>query len=538
MKHFYINGSVFTGEMPLAEAFAVENGRFCAVGSMREVLSMRKNDEPVTDLGGNFVCAGFIDSHMHLLGFGGLMSMCQLMEHTTSMQDVQDALRTFIKEKNIPVGTWVRGRGWNQDYFTDGHGMPTRADLDAVSTEHPILITRCCGHSLVLNSKALEVLGIDGTEPQVDGGHYDIETGLFLDSAMSMAYTRLPLPDRAAIKEMLLNACKGLNSYGVTSSHTDDLCTIEGVDWREVVAAYEELRAENKLTVRVYEQSQLTTPEDLRAFLNAGYKTGVGDDIFKIGPLKLLGDGSLGARTAYLSGEYADAPGQKGLAIFTQQQFDELLLLAHRNGMQSAVHAIGDGILDRILSAYEKAFAACPRDDHRSGIVHVQITRPDQLQKMKELNLHAYIQSIFLDYDTNIVEARVGKKLADTSYAFHTMKKMGMHVSNGTDCPVEMPIALRGIQCAVTRCTLDGKKGPYRPEEAMSVEEALLSYTAEGAHASFEENVKGRIQPGMLADFAVLSDSPFDVEKKKIGDISVLRTYLGGNCVYAKESAC
>jgi len=538
MKHFYINGRVFTGNGPMQQAFAVQDGRFCAVGSTQEVLLSRAEGDEVVDLQGKFVCAGFNDSHMHLLGFGGLINMCQLMEHTTSIEDVQNALRAFIKERNIPAGTWVRGRGWNQDYFIDGHGMPTKEDLDAVSTDHPILITRCCGHSLVVNSKALEVLGIDGTQAQVEGGHYDIDTGLFLDSAMSMAYKRLPVPDRAAIKEMIVSACEGLNSYGVTSSQTDDLCTIEGVNWQEIVAAYEELRAENRLTVRVYEQSQLPTTEEMREFFDAGYKTGVGDDMFKIGPLKLLGDGSLGARTAYLSGEYADAPGEKGLAIFTQQQFDDMILFAHQNGMQIAIHAIGDGILDQILLAYEKAFVACSRDDHRSGIVHVQITRPDQLQKMKELNLHAYIQSIFLDYDTNIVEARVGKELADTSYAFHTMKEMGLHVSNGTDCPVEMPIALRGIQCAVTRCTLNGKTGPYRPEEAMRVEEALLSYTAEGAHASFEEKVKGCIQTGMLADFVVLSDSPFDVEKEKIGEISVLRTFLGGKCVYERESVC
>ena len=152
---------------------------------------------------------------------------------------------------------------------------------------------------------------------------------------------------------------------------------------------------------------------------------------------------------------------------------------------------------------------------------------------MQRLNLHAYIQSIFLDYDINIVEARAGKELASTSYAFHTLKQMGLHVSNGTDCPVEMPRALHGIQCAVTRCTLSGK-GPYRPEEAMDVSEALLSYTAESAHASFDENVKGKIQPGMLADFVVLSDSPFRVPANKISAIQVKKTFLGGACVYER----
>lgn len=535
MKQLFVNGQVFTGTGRTCTAFAVEDGKFVAVGDDQQILSLQAAGDTVIDLAGQFVCAGFNDSHMHLVNYGNVMGCCNLMEHTSSVADIQQALRAFIKAENIPAGNWVRGRGWNQDYFVDNHDLPTRKQLDEVSTEHPICITRCCGHSLVVNTKALEVLGIDSVQ-KVDGGAYDLDSGAFFDNAMSLVYTRLPQPDRAEIKRMILRACKGLNALGVTSSQPDDLCAFENTPWQEVIAAYQELEKENLLTVRVYEQSQLTTPEALKAFLAAGYKTGMGSDMFKIGPLKLLGDGSLGARTAFLSGEYADLPGERGLAIFTQAQFDEMIALAHENGMQIAIHAIGDGILDRILLAYEKAFAACPREDHRSGIVHVQLTRPDQLQKMRELALHAYIQSIFLDYDINIVEARAGKELASTSYAFHTMKEMGLHVSNGTDCPVEMPRALHGIECAVTRCTLAGK-GPYRPEEAMSVEEALLSYTAEGAHASFEENVKGKIQEGMLADFVILAQSPFAVEKNQISAISVQKTYLGGVCVYEKEGA-
>lgn len=532
MKQLFVNGQVFTGAGKMCTAFAVENGKFVAVGDDRQIVSLQAAGDVVTDLAGQFVCAGFIDSHMHLVNYGNVMGCCNLMAHTTSVQDIQDALRDFIREEHIPAGSWVRGRGWNQDYFVDNHDLPTRQQLDEVSTEHPICITRCCGHSLVVNSKALSVLGIDRKAP-VEGGAYSLETGAFFDSAMSLVYTRLPQPDRAEIKRMILRACQGLNALGVTSSHTDDLCAFENTPWQEVIAAYHELEAEGKLTVRVYEQSQLPTPELLREFLSAGYKTGVGSDMFKIGPLKLLGDGSLGARTAFLSKEYADMPGERGLAIFTQAQFDEMISLAHENGMQIAIHAIGDGILDRILLSYEKAFAACPRADHRSGVVHVQLTRPDQLKKMQKLDLHAYIQSIFLDYDINIVESRAGKELSSTSYAFHSLRQMGLHVSNGTDCPVEMPRALHGIQCAVTRRTLSGK-GPYRPEEAMDVEEALLSYTAEGAHASFEENIKGKIAPGMLADFVILSGSPFAVPKEQISAIQVEKTYLGGQCVYEK----
>ena len=211
-----------------------------------------------------------------------------------------------------------------------------------------------------------------------------------------------------------------------------------------------------------------------------------------------------------------------------------MISLAHISGMQIAVHSIGDGMLDMLLKAYRKAFARAPRRDHRSGVVHVQLTRPDQLRAMKRLKLHAYVQSVFLDYDSLIVRDRAGKELADSSYAFRTMRAMGLHVSNGTDCPVEAPDPMRGVQCAVTRQPLDGSLAPYRPEEAMSVAEALNSYTAEGAYASFEEGFKGRISPGMAADFAVLSGDPFAVPAHKIARIRAVLTVLGGKTVYTE----
>lgn len=538
MKTLYVNGRVFTGQLPLQEAFAVENGLFCAVGSNHDILALRAADDAVVDLKGRFVCPGFIDSHMHLLNYGSAMTRCDLTVCTDSIASLQRGLREFLATHELAPGAWLGGRGWNQDYFTTGEGMPTRQDLDAVADDRPIVIVRCCGHCMVVNTYTLRLLGIDGTQPQPDGGHYDVDetgypTGVFRDTAMSMIYPQIPAPTRAELKSMLLAAAAALNSYGVTSCHTDDLCAFENVPWTEVIAAYDELVAENALTVRVYEQSQFTTVSGLQEFLDAGYNTGVGTDMFRIGPLKLLGDGSLGARTAYLSSDYADAPGERGLAIFTQDEFDALIGLAHKSGMQVAIHAIGDGILDRILDAYEKAFDAHPRADHRSGIVHVQITRPDQLERMRQMNLHAYIQSIFIDYDARIVRARVGER-ADTSYAFHSMKASGMHVSNGTDCPVEFPNAMRGIECAVTRTPVDGSCPAYRPEEAMSVEEALQSYTSESAHASFEENVKGKIQPGMLADFTVLSADPFAVPVHELHTIVALETYLGGTQVYAR----
>ncbi len=538
MKTLWIEGRVFTGT-GFCEAFAVEDGRFAAVGTTSEVLAMRAEGDEIVSLGGKFVCAGFNDSHMHLLNFGNVMGQCRL-GGARSLADVQDTLRSYINETAAEPGEWVMGRGWNQDYFTPATGEPTREALDAVSTEHPICIARCCGHCLSVNSCALEVLGIGEDVVCPDGGSIGRDAhgrlnGVFRDAAMDIVFDRMPVKGIGEIKRMLARASKALSSVGVTSCQTDDFCALPGVPWRTVLDAYRELRDEGVLTVRVCEQSQLTTPEALRDFLAAGYNTGVGDDMLKIGPLKILGDGSLGARTAYLSRGYADAPDERGLALFTQEQMDEMIGSAHAAGMQVAVHAIGDGILDIILNSYEKAFAANPRADHRSGVVHVQLTRRDQLERMARLRLHAYAQTVFLDYDTHIVHARAGEELAATSYAFHTLKEMGVHVSNGTDCPVESPDPMRGIQCAVTRQPLSGSLPPYNAGEAMTVEEALLSYTAEGAYASFEEDVKGRIAQGMFADFVVLSGDPFETAPGELAKLHAELTALGGHVVYKKE---
>jgi predicted amidohydrolase YtcJ len=195
--------------------------------------------------------------------------------------------------------------------------------------------------------------------------------------------------------------------------------------------------------------------------------------------------------------------------------------------MQVAVHAIGDACLDQVLNAIDLALQENPREDHRHGIVHCQITRKDQLERIAALNLHVYAQSIFLDYDNHIVEARAGEELAATSYSWKTLMNAGVTVSNGSDCPVELPDVMEGIECAVTRTSLDGT-GPYLEHEAFTIGEAIDSFTSKAAYASFEENKKGLIAPGYLADFTVLDQNPFQTEETAIHSIPVHQVYLSG----------
>ena len=519
MKIFY-NAKVYTGELPLAEAFAVEDGKITFVGSCADALKL---DGEHIDLGGAFVCAGFNDSHLHLLNYGQTLTMAPLARHTASLSDMLDCL-----SRTKPDRGWILGRGWNQDLFTDVDRMPEKGDLDRVSTEYPVCAVRACGHALAVNSKALELLGITGATPSPAGGHIDFDRGLFFDNAMDMVLNAVPLPDLESIENYIRAACKALNRRGITSCHSDDYCVFRNLPWQTVNEAYRTLEKRGELTVRVREQVNLTTVPELMEFIETPHPA---SDRYSMGPLKLLGDGALGARTAYLSRPYADASDTRGLSVFTGEEFEALIECAHRHGMQTAVHCIGDACLDLVLDAMEKAQREFPRADTRHGIVHCQITREDQLRRMAEQKLHIYAQSIFLDYDIHIVKERVGEELASTSYAWKTLLYLGATVSNGSDCPVEAPDVMAGIQCAVTRRDLLDSE-PYRADQAFSVQEALDSFTKAGAYACFEENIKGRIAPGYLADFTVLKDDPFRTEPNRLKEIEVLQTWLAGQRVW------
>jgi predicted amidohydrolase YtcJ len=537
MKTIFYHGRIYTGEKTEKQAFLAEDGVFKSVGSDPQILALKGPDTVLEDLDGRFVCAGFNDSHMHLLGFGrSLLGAC-LAEHTGSLAEMLRYLKEYAALNPPREGRWLFGRGWNEDYFGDVSRMPDRHDLDAVSADYPIMLTRACGHCCVVNTKALRIAGICASTPSPDGGSIGMKDGepdgRLFDNAIELL--KVPVPDREELKEMIRLGEKRLNSYGITSVQTDDYSVFRSVPYETVNEAYRELKEQGELTVRVYEQANLPDVSELRRFIEAGNTTGTGDELFRIGPLKLLGDGSLGSRTAHLSRPYADSPDTSGFSLFRPEELYERISLAHESGMQVAVHAIGDACLDEVLDAFERVQREAPRADCRHGIVHCQITRPEQLERIRALNLHVYAQSVFLDYDNHIAEKRAGSELASSSYAWKTLMRNGVSVSNGSDCPVELPDVMRGIECAVTRTSFDGT-GPYRPEEAFTCKEALDSFTVRGAEASFEETKKGLIKPGYLADFTVLERNPFETEENELHRIGIHACYLGGKCVFRKEA--
>jgi len=515
-----------------AQAMRIQGDKIINVGSTEDVLILKTLNEECIDLEGKTVIPGLNDSHMHLYGFGTTLQMVDLM-NVTSIDEIMKKVRTFIKSKNIESNDWIRARGWNQDYFHDDKRFPTRHDLDKISTTHPIFLSRACGHMAVVNSKALEVCRINEHTKQVEGGSFDVDLGLFREKALSLIFGNIPKPSNDEVKKALIDAMHYANSKGLTSIQTDDLS--HGNGYQEMLNAYKELRDEGKLTCRIYEQC-LLTKEELIEFLTLGYNTSVGDEYFKIGPLKILSDGSLGARTAALKNPYADDASTNGIMCFTQEELDDLIATAHLANMQIAVHCIGDRAMSMVFDSYKKALRIDNRKNHRHGIIHCQIMDETLLNQYQELDVCAYVQPIFLHYDLHIVEKRVGKELAKTSYAFKSMIDMGIHTSLGTDCPVESLDTMPNIYCAVTRSDLKGTPvGGWNPNEKISAYEALYRYTQEGAYASFEESIKGSISEDKLADFVVISDDILTIDPLKIKDIEVLMTFVGGKLVYKNK---
>ena len=537
-KTIYYNGEIYTGSLPLQEAFVVEDGRILACGASRDMLALLGPGDERVDLKGRFVCPGFHDSHMHLLNYGQTLSGARLGEHTDSLAGLLAYLRDFLAENPPRPDQWLKGRGWNQDYFTDEKRMPTRRDLDRVSETVPVMITRACGHSCVVNTPLLKLAGIEAHTPDPEGGAIGREAsgepdGRLYENAIELLNAVMPQPGPEDIKDMLRRAVKAVHAYGITGVQSDDYSTFRGVPWQTINQAYRELEAAGELCLDVTEQCNFTELAELKAFVEAGYVTGAGSDGFRIGPLKMLGDGSLGSRTAHLSLPYLGTERERGFSLFSPEHLKAMIGYAHTQGMQVAVHAIGDACLDEVLDAIEAALKDNPRADHRHGIVHCQISRPDQLERIARLGLHVYAQSIFLDYDNHIVEKLVPPALAESSYSWKSLLNKGVSVSNGSDCPVELPDVMAGIECAVTRTSLDGT-GPYLPAEAFTVQEALDSFTAASARAAFREDTRGALRPGYQADFVLLSANPFRTEPKKLHEIRVMATYYRGQCVFAR----
>lgn len=538
MKKIFINGKVVTMErdMPFTEGVVISDEKIVFVGGNEDALSYKDKYTQIIDLNGRVMVPGFIDSHMHLLNLGLTMKIIDL-SGVRSIQQLKTVISQYIDNHSIEPGQWVLGRGWNQDYFEEKI-FPDRYILDEISQQHPIVIIRACGHAVVANSIAMEVCGVNRHTKQIEGGSMDLDdrgepNGIFRENAIELIYKNMPKKDVNSIKEAILAAQEKALSCGLTSVQTDDLQSASGAGYREVIQAYKELVQEGKLKLRVYEQCLLPTIDELKGFFDNGYYPGWGDLHFRIGPLKLLTDGSLGSRTAYLTQDYKDSPGNCGICTYTQEELDQLVEFAHERNMSTAIHCIGDKAMYMAFDSIEKAMKKMPGKNVRHSIVHCQITNEELIERFKQLNVIAHVQPIFLNYDLHIVEDRVGVDRAKSTYNWKTLIDKGVHVAFGSDCPVEPCNVMYGIYSAVTRMDLNGyPEGGWLPEQKISLEEALYGFTMGASYASFEENIKGSVREGKLADFTVLDDDIFQMEPKQLKNVAVAATIINGEIMW------
>lgn len=539
----YKNANVQTvdKENPKAESFIVKDSKFLFVGSeedSRKKLEGKEFDE--INLESNLVLPGFNDSHLHFLHYAkGLLNVN--LTGTRSIDELKTRLKEKLESRDKEDNFWLEGEGWNQDYFVDEKRFPTKEDLDEVSTEVPILIMRACFHIGVLNSKGLELLELNSSNASEYGDLIEVfpngePNGVIKENLLENVKSKKPGFDYDLTKDILLKAQEKAFEQGLTSVQSDDFGYVPNQDFNLLFDLFKDLYEEDKLKLRISEQCLFLNVKDEEKFFNEEYHYGWGNETYRISTVKILSDGSLGARTAALRNGYNDDSSTKGIMLFTQEELDEMVLLSHENKCPVAIHGIGDRAIEMALNSIEKAKKTYPDIKLRHGIVHCQITDEELLNRFKELEVMALVQPIFIDYDMNIVSDRVGEELSKTSYAWKTMKDKGINVSFGTDAPVEPFDTMPNIYSAVTRKNITGdEEKTYIEKEKMSMEDAIYAYTYESAYASGEEEIKGTISPGKLADFIVLDKDLFNLENdKEILDTKVLETYVGGQLVFKR----
>jgi predicted amidohydrolase YtcJ len=513
-----LNANVVTlsSVKPRVEALAIKDGRIVAAGSNGEVCGYVGYGTKVLDLKGKTVVPGFVDCHVHMASFGQQLHGLDLRD-ATSIEEVKRRIREYAEKH--PRKSWILGGRWDHEKFFEKR-YPTRWDLDEAVSDRPIFLVRVCGHVGVANTKALEVAGIT-RDTVVNGGGIDLDeasgepNGVLRENALNLIWRAVPKPSEAELEEAVMEACMKAVSQGLTMVHWI-------VDSAEELRLIQKLWREGKLPLRVYVGIPVKLLDEA---VRLGLSTGFGDDMLRLGFVKVIVDGSLGARTAALKEPYMDRPETRGMMLLSQRKLDSLVLKAHRAGWQLAVHAIGDRAVESVLKAFEKAFRKHPKEDLRHRVEHCSVLNPRLIRRMKKLGLIASVQPHFVVSDFWVVD-RVGVERARWVYPFKTLMNEGVVVASGSDCPVEPISPIFGIWAAVARKTF--------LEESLTVEEALKTYTVNAAYSSFDEDKRGTVEVGKFADLTVLSEDLFSVPPERLREVEVEMTIVGGKVVYKK----
>jgi predicted amidohydrolase YtcJ len=519
----YVNGRVYTLDpaLPVAQALACYGGRIAAVGSTEQIRALGPFPSRVIDLGGHAVVPGFTDAHIHALSLGLALGQLDLAE-CPSLSECLDRVRE--RARGLPTGRWLLGRGWNQNGWPEGR-WPTREDLDAVCAGNPVALSSKDGHLLWVNSLALRAAAIGPDSADPDGGEIVRESsgqpsGLLKENATEAVYRVIPQPADAEIDEALMRMMDHALRLGVTG-----IGNFEGpVELR----AFGRLRSSGRLRLRV-------TQHIAHAFLDqaiaAGLTSGLGDEWLRVGSLKLFADGTLGSQTAWMIEPFAGSAANRGIAVLSADRMRKDARRAAEAGIATAIHAIGDRANREALTA----LAAAPCVDampHR--IEHAQLLHPDDLAVFARHGIVASMQPIHAVGDRDTADRYWGERYA-TAYAWRSLLESGAILSFGSDAPVESCDPLAGLYAATARHGIGDGREPWRPQQALSIQDALCAYTVGAAWATGESSIKGALTPGKLADFVVLSEDIVAGGAEAIAQCRVLQTVVAGEVV-ARES--
>lgn len=513
------------------EAIGIKDGRIVKIGKNEEIEKLQAKNK--ININKKLVLPGFVDTHLHALDYAEMKGFVDLRE-IESIEKVIEKAKKHYEIKGLYQG-WLIGWGWNQNSFKDGHDFIYKEDLDKISKDYPIIFTRACVHAAVVNSKALELI-LETEEAKKLSEHIDKEKGILKESSLTIYRKLLEKPQIEDIKQMILIAHEDFLKEGITQVHTADFFSaVPEEQWEKVIKAYEELDKEEKLNVRTYEQCMFFNYKNFENFLNKGYKTTKGTQFFKIGPLKLISDGSLGARTALMKEPYTDDKTTVGIQTLSTDEIKKFIKKAKENDMQLAIHCIGDAAIDNVADLLNDANKTNLSNPMRDGIVHVQITNDEIFEKMKKGNITAYIQPVFIEEDMKIAEIRLGEKRISTSYAWKTMLDKGILTTGGSDAPVASFNVLENIYYAVTRKNKEGNpSNGWLSKEKITVDQAVKIFTKNSSYQSFEEDVKGTLEVNKYADLVILEKDIYSIPEDEIKNVKVEYTIVNGKIVYNK----
>lgn len=518
------NIQTIDSKRPTARSLAVVGDRIVAIGSDADTKPLIGPKTRVIDAKGRLIIPGFNDAHVHFLETGQQLSSVDLRDAKTP-QEFVERIKNFAAK--LPKGRWILGGKWDHENWTPNN-LPTAAMIDAVTPDNPVFIDRLDGHMALANSLAMRLAKVDRNTKDVAGGEIVRDragnpTGVFKDAAMSYVGNAIPNPSFEEKLEAAQAASDHAASLGVTS--VQDMSA--GTD----VGVYQELLRRGTLKTRIYACSVLN---DYKRWENTGVRFAFGDAMLRVGCLKGYADGSLGSTTAWFFDPYLDAPDSRGLAMAdVETTMAQTIVNADKAGLQVNIHAIGDRgnatILDHFLNA-EKVNG--PRD-RRFRIEHAQHLRQEDIKRFGSQKVVASMQPFHVIDDGRWAWKRLDEKRIKGTYAFRTLLDTGGVLAFGSDSPVAPLSPIWGVYAAVTRRTLDDKNpNGWVPEQKISVLETVRAFTWGSAYAEFQDNAKGTLEPGKLADFVILSDDIFTIDPVKIRDSKVLMTIVNGKVVF------